>query len=60
MDFTVLLVGVVAQHHVAVLTNVVSVSILGLHHSAQSGIALSVVNDYKIYNYFVFHVKNLQ
>ena len=54
MDFTVLLVGVVAQHHVAVLTNVVSVSILGLHHSAQSGIALSVVNDYKIYNFFVF------
>ena len=54
MDFTVLLVGVVALHHVAVHENVVSVSIQGLHHSAQSGIALSVVKDDKIFNYFVF------
>ena len=54
LDFTVLLVGIVALHRVAVHENVVSVSIQGLHHSAQSGIALSVVKDDKIFNYFVF------
>ena len=43
LDFTVLLVGIVALHRVAVHENV-----------AQSGIAFSVVKDDKIFNYFVF------
>ena len=63
MDFTVLLVGVVALHRVpvsvAVLSNVVSVHPFGFRHSAQSGISYSRY-IYEIYNDLIFHVKNLE
>ena len=63
MDFTVLLVGVVALHRVpvsvAVLSNVVSVLPFGFRHSAQSGISYSRY-IYEIYNDLIFHVKNLE